>query len=262
MKKTERFNISEHGSYAPLPELSPYSTLSKKRLQNPKFIFRKCLEIAKSKGIEDRNYFSWADIGCANGEFIHYLRNNTQNNAQFTGIEITKDFLSVAKLLFEGDKNVSLISGDFLELTVGVDLAKHDVFSCLGSFPIFPEPHQFLHKALDLTAPGGLLLIDGRFNPYDIDIIIKYKDDSSVAKGLWRCDFNVHSEKTIRHILDGRNDVLACEFHYFKIDVDIPKQQCAPHVNMWTEIDSNGKRIVTNGMLQNFDPSFLVIEKT
>ena len=91
---------------------------------------------------------------------------------------------------------------------------------------------------------------------------VSYLDESIEEAGsFWRCDFNHHSEKMIRRILSSRNDIKSITFDYQTIDVEIPKQKGAPHINMWTEIQANGKYGIINGMGWPFNPSFLIKKK-
>ncbi|MDA9671074.1 hypothetical protein N9T57_02930, partial [Paracoccaceae bacterium] len=109
---------------------------------------------------------------------------------------------------------------------------------------------------------GGLVLIDGCFNPFDISMTINYLDESRPeADDLWRCDFNHHSEKMIRRILKDRSDVDSASFFYPVMDTEIVKVSNAPHINMWTEPRDEGGYNIINGMGWHFNPRFLIIHK-
>ncbi|MDA9671046.1 hypothetical protein N9T57_02785, partial [Paracoccaceae bacterium] len=69
---SESYNHHKFGSYSPVADLSPYASVSEKRLQDPKFIFRFILDKVNELKL-DENKKSWIDVGCANGEFLHYL---------------------------------------------------------------------------------------------------------------------------------------------------------------------------------------------
>ena len=111
MKKNE-FNKSSFGSYNPVVDISPYSKVNDKRLANPKFIFRYILKVAL-KNREKDNITSWRDIGCANGEFLYYLCNSF-TNCKFYGVDITKEFIEIAKKILKKFDNVILINDDIL----------------------------------------------------------------------------------------------------------------------------------------------------
>jgi SAM-dependent methyltransferase len=255
-KKIEEYNLSNHGSYRPMPALSPYAVIDKNRLDKPKFIYRKTDEFAKTSAQPKH----WVDVGCANGELIYYLSGlGRYQSTQFTGVEITPDFAAVAKELLSS-RDVQIIQDDVF--SVALDSVAADVVSCLGTFQIFPDPAPILNRLIDLTASGGLLIVDGRFNPNGISIITKYSDDSKLdSAGVWRCDFNTHSEQSIGEIIAKRTDVKDFRFEYHYIDTDIPKQSSAPAINMWTVRDSRSNLRIVNGMGTYFDPSFLIIRK-
>jgi hypothetical protein len=90
---------------------------------------------------------------------------------------------------------------------------------------------------------------------------VAFRDDSKkYLKDLWRCDFNLHSETWIREILEKRDDIKNYRFEYERIDVEIPRNNDAPDIHMWTERAKDGSLRITNGMGRYFDPSFLIIE--
>ena len=254
---SESYNHHKFGSYSPVADLSPYAKISEQRLQNPKFVFRFILDkVNELKSVDSIK--SWTDVGCANGEFLHYLCQGNKE-CKFTGIDITPSFLEVARQTLSAYSNVELIEADILANKTDI---KSDVVSCTGTFQIFPDPTQILNSLVDLVKPGGLLLIDGCFNPFDISMTINYLDESRPeADDLWRCDFNHHSEKMIRRILKDRSDVDSASFFYPVMDTEIVKVPNAPHINMWTEPRDKGGFNIINGMGWYFNPRFLIIQK-
>ena len=75
----------------------------------------------------------------------------------------------------------SLINENILSPSLQLNPTK--VVSCTGTFQIFPDPTEFLGAFLDITGPGGLLLIDGCFNKYDISMTVSYLDESIEGAG-------------------------------------------------------------------------------
>lgn len=254
---SDSYNKSRFGSYHPVAELSPYAIANSDRLNNTKFVFRFILDKVEELRPGATNV-SWTDVGCANGEFLFYL-SNQKLEWNFTGIDVNERFLKVAASTLEGRKNIELVNADILTLSKP---QQSEVVSCTGTFQIFPDPTEILNKLLDLVKPGGLLLIDGCFNKYDISMAINYLDESKdEASDLWRCDFNHHSEKMIRRILDDRQDISTASFFYPVMDTEIVKKIDAPHINMWTEPRAEGGYNILNGMGLFFNPRFLIIEK-
>lgn len=254
----DKFNESEFGSYKPIPDLSPYSEINQDRLENPKFTFRKTKEFVEDWSNEHQ-IKSWTDIGCANGEFIHYLLSEFEN-VDFKGIDVTPEFVEVARELLGEYSNVEIYCKDILN--AGASVEKSQVVSCLGTLQIFPKPEPLLNSLLNVVKKDGILVVNGCFNRHDVSMIVKYKDDSKdISEDEWRCDFNLHSEKWIKQILDKRDDIKDYRFEYEQIDVEIPKDEEAPDINMWTERWPDGSLHITNGMNRYFDPKFLTIQK-
>lgn len=256
-KEGAKYNVSEHGSYDPMVSLSPYARVDGDRLKQTKFVFRKAEELSR---VID-NPRKLIDVGSANGEFLHFLNSQSRLAAtNLIGIEVTPEFVSVAESLLANTRS-KIIEADVFSPQLN-DL-RGDIVTCLGTFPIFPDPTAVLNRLIEFASPGGIIIIDGRFNPNNISIITKYSDDSKAeSSGVWRCDFNTHSEKSIQKILASRDDVEEFRFEYFYIDSEIPRNISAPSINMWTEQDVDGNFRIINGMGAFFDPAFLIIKKS
>jgi SAM-dependent methyltransferase len=250
------YNFSEFGSYKAFVDKSKYNEINPERLEEPKYTFRKTKEFVEDWS--DGELQSWNDVGCGNGEFIYYLSNN-YDGIKLRGVEITPEFAETAKSLLSDQANVEIYNQDVLNS--GNDIEKSEVVTSLGTFQIFPDPEPFLNSLLNLVESNGLLVVNGCFNQYDISMKVEYKDDSvESTEGEWRCDFNQHSESWIESILEKRNDIEDHRFEYERIDVEIPKEDEAPDINMWTEPADDGSLRITNGMGRYFDPSFLIVE--
>ena len=252
------FNESKHGAYSPIPELSPYGKINKSRLENPKFIYRYTCKKLKEYLVESKKDRNWLDIGCANGEFIHYMVSQQISFSKIVGIDITQEFIDVAKTLLSIHSNVELKCIDFLKENQLLDKG-YDVITCLGTIQIFPDPSDFINLMINKLKPGGILILDGRINKSDISAIIKFIDNSKSAKGLWRCDFNVHSENQLREILANHKKIKKFKFDYQYIDTEIAKVDGAPHINAWTIKDDEGNYRIVNGTMGIVDPSFLIV---
>lgn len=137
-----------------------------------------------------------------------------------------------------------------------------DVVTSIGTLPIFPDPTKFINLLLDLVKKKGIMIIDGRINSYDVSAIIKYRDESKkISQNLWRCDFNLHSEKWIRKILSKRSDIDKIYFRYPTIDTKIPRVKSAPHINNWTiSIKKRGYEI-TSGLKILNNTGYLIVKK-
>jgi len=254
--KTKFYNLTNNTGYAPLTKLSPYSKISYKRLKNTKFVFRKANEYVKFFLKKPQ---TWLDVGTANGEFIHFLSQQSAKT-KFIGLDIEDDFLNVARSINKNRENVIFFKDDILHLKQ--KNLNSDVVTCLGTIQIFPDPTKFLNKVLDLVNKKGICVVEGNFNVFDVSAQILFKDDTKkIAEGIWRCDFNLHSEKWIRKILSKRSDIKKIYFKRPVMDTKIPKKKDKPNINDWTiPLKNNGYKI-TNGLKMDVSPSFLIIKK-
>ena len=255
---TKKYNHSQFGSYSSIPELSPYYDIHKKRIQNPKFSFRFMLKIARNWK-KEKNIISWRDVASANGEFLYFLCQKLAG-CQFYGLDIEENFIKVSRTLLKDWENVKLSHDDILNQKENYE--QTEIVSCAGTLHVFPKPDDFLNNLVDMVKPGGLLIVDGCINPFDISMIVQYLDESKEeTSDLWRCDFNLHSEKMIKRILLKRNDIKSINFEYPIMDEPIPKIDGAPDINMWTESITDGEFNIVNGMGRKFNPCFLIVEK-
>ena len=254
-RKIKIFNKINGLGYAPMAKISPYSKISNKRLRKVKFSFRKTDEYVKKFSTKVN---TWLDVGTANGEFIHYLSKEWKKT-NFIGLDVTKDFIEVAKKINKNSRNVKFHCLDIFKANQKKYIS--DVVTCLGTLAIFPDPRKFLNKLLNLVNKKGTLIVDGRINYYDISAQIKYMDDSKkISSNLWRCDYNLHSEKMIRKILSKRSDIKKIYFKYPSIDTKIPRVKNAPHINNWT-IDLKKGYEITNGLRILHNTGYLIVVK-
>jgi trans-aconitate methyltransferase len=226
--------------YLSLTEISVYSKASRERLNNPKENFK--LVAALIAAIHPREAdIAIADIGCANGELLYFLR-SVFPNARLTGYDREPKFLEVARSL--NLPNTHFEEGDLREIRPA---ELFDCVVCLGTVPIFQDPAEVMHPLLSMVKPGGLLLADGLFNRHECEVRVSFCDNStSAGKGLWRIDFAQHSRTRIRTLLEPLCSRV--EFHDNEMGVDIPKRDDRPHVNVWTFKDESGRRHQTNGL--------------
>lgn len=241
----------KQASYIPLPELSPY--ISTERFLNPKQDFINCLKKIQET-VTDGKSKSLLDVGCANGEFLYYLKQNLPGDWKLNGADFTARYLEVARS-FPGLEGVSFEEADILSIS-----GSYDVITCINVLQIFPEIETYLQKLLDITNDGGYLFLDGQFNRYDVDVIFQFRDNSKPeAEGKWRCDFNTHSQKRIAEFLQGK--VKSFAFYPLEMGIDLPRKEDAPHINVFTLTLEDGRRIKTHGGNIILDSHLLVINK-
>lgn len=234
-------------------QTSPYSKIKKERVKTPKFIFRTTkMWIDKTmKTFENKNVY---DLGCANGELLFYL-SDLYKNFNFLGVDSNKHFVNIGKKLLKDKKNVKLKCSNILKLK-----EKKDLIICLGTMTIFTDPKILLKKILSLMTKKSIAIIDGVFNNYNCDLIIKYKDSSTSKNPIWCTNINIHSKKTISKILK-KEKRLKFNFYDYNIDTKIKHNKKSPHVNWWTEKNRNNQNYLTNGLMIKKNTNFLILQK-
>lgn len=245
-------DITKQAKYEPIPELSPYVTTG--RYEIPKETFKQAL--AKVESMADINApLSLVDIGCANGEFLYYIKKQ-HSNWKLTGFDPTKSFIEVGKTI-EG------LSGVRLEVKSLAQAAGEnetfDVIVCAGTFQIFPEPEKPLQQLLNLCKNNGVIVCDGLFNKYDIEVKTIFCDHSRIeGEGLWRSDYHQHSQKRLRKFLKGKARSVSFQE---VVMIDLPFNPDAPHINEFTFKDAKGKNLITNGLNMIVNPTIMAIRK-
>jgi len=235
-------------SYLTLPEISPYSKLDPRRLDNPKETFKHAVAAMRERGAT--GHISIADIGCANGEFLYYLR-SVFPEASLCGFDSEPHFIVLAQSLGFNAKVGDLRNLDCAE--------QFDFVLCVGTLPIFQNPADALLPLIRLCKPGGYLIGDGLFNRHECEVRVEFCDNSAATgRGKWRADFNQHSRSLVRSVL--QNECSSIDFEDIEM-VDIPKRANAPHVHVWTFKDETGRRHITNGLNLLLDGTLLVARR-
>jgi SAM-dependent methyltransferase len=237
--------------YQTIPNLEPYSGFDKERFDKPKATFLHTAGLVEKFHPLDSSA-SLLDVGCANGELLYYLR-TLFPQMKLAGIDNTPEYIEVAQNIPEL-KGVSLTAGDLFDLD-----GTYDVVTMIGVFNVFAELEKPLDALLEACKPGGIVLTDGLFNQFNIDIRVSFCDNSKKeSRGLWRSDFHQHAQKTIGHYLDSKS--VEYWFEEIVMNVDLPRRIDSPHVDSFTFLDENGKRIITNGLNFITNRTMLVIK--
>ena len=235
--------------YKLFPTLSPYISIDRfeKLKEDHKFIMKKIQSLFNKDSA-----ISIVDIGCGNGEFLYHLK-KAFPNCKLTGFDLTEEFINTGKN-FPGLKGVRLEQKDFLEVDEIFDLV-----ICSGMFHIFTDIKQPIEKFLSICKGGGYLFVDGLFNEYDIEVRMQYCDNSNpISKGIWRSDWNQHSQSSVKNFLKGIVEYV--EFEEVVFDLELPMNAAMP-INKWTFKDSKGKTIITNGTHLISNKTLMMIKK-
>lgn len=193
------------------------------------------------------------DVGCANGELLHYLK-GLFPNWSLHGFDRAGEFIETARCQPE---------------LADVHLKQRDLYDIDGIFDVvvstcflvqFMDIEKPLRKLLDLCAPGGRVLSTGLFNPHDIEVRVEFCDNTfAETRGVWRTDFNRHSQAHIRRLFEG--EVQRIEFEECRYDsLELPENPDNP-IRVWTLADASGKTWLVNGAFQLCNQTLMVIHK-
>jgi len=247
--------------YFSFEEVSPYSNINEARLSNVKQNFRAGAKVVRdySRG---KNNLKILDVGCANGEFLHYLMasNDCSDIAKCiqsaVGIDMTPKFIETANTL-RIDKT-QFLCGDIFKFSGNP--TGYNIITCFGTVPIFKNPQPFFSKLYSLLGPDGILICDGLYNKYNVSVEIRFKDDSvKPTMGVWRSDFNQPRYSDIQDIFKALGTVA----NFIDIDfcAHIPQNASAPAVNVWTQVLKNETIQVVNGLNMIINPTLLTVTK-
>jgi 2-polyprenyl-3-methyl-5-hydroxy-6-metoxy-1,4-benzoquinol methylase len=233
---------------------NPDPYLNLKRIKKPKKDFLLALKLISKKNI------SLIDCGCANGEFLYFLKKNNFNGS-LNGIDLNKKYIKVAK------KIKSLKSANFYNSSIekfSKQKKKFDTVICLGVSHLYKKFDTLLKNLLAISKKSGTIIIDGFFNEYDMDLLIFYKDYSIKKfnkKIEFKNDFNHFSTtrivKQLKKLKIKKYKFIKCDYNKINIKKDFNKK---PHHFVWTEKYKN-KTVITNGTNLILKRSFLLIRK-
>ena len=209
-------------------------------------------DMIESKGLQDGS--SIADIGSAIGVFPDYLARRFPSY-KIKAFEYLTDSVSAARRLFP---SLDITQAD---ITNSNDWShQFDCITCVGVLSIFDDFKSPLMNIKSALAPGGHIFIHSLFNPYPVDVFVKYKN-SSEESDLLESGWNIFSQDTFQSFLESIGFV-DIDFTEFTIGRDLQKQD--DPVRSWTQkvssSDSLSKRQITNGLCL-LQPHFILSAK-
>lgn len=246
---TKEVSPFEVAKYLTLPELSPYTTI---RYGLYKEIFRHLVEKLEAV-VDPKRSYRYADIACANGELFYFLVQKFPH-WEFYGFDYTDTFIETART-HEWPKNVHFEVKDLFDVR-----ETYDIVSFLGTMSTFPDATKPIEQLLKITQDGGLVLADGYYNKYEVEVRTVWCDNSTPeGKGKWRVDWNRPTQSGLREFLAGK--CKSVEFEEVEMRVELPRDPTRPHINAWTFKTAEGKNILTNGAGQIITDTMMIIHK-
>ena len=214
--------------------------LNENRYEDPKEMFNFISKYAfKDKG--PNSLLEVADFGCAAGEFLFYLQ-RTYPHLLLTGIDILPELIAKAALW---NPSASLKVGSVLDKDC-VGENSFDISFLVGVHSIFDEFESVFSNLIVWTREGGKIYVLGMFNPFPLDVMIKYRNANELERGTFESGWNIFSQESISSFLKNNLKVKHFEFHKFDIGIDLSPQE--DPVRSWTIQVENQDRIITNGL--------------
>lgn len=181
------------------------------------------------------------DIGCATGEFPNYLQ-ETFPSCKVVGIEFLQDLYEIAKKRYP---NVTFQIGDICNSNT-LEKQSVDIITVMGVISIFDELDIVVSNLCNWVKAGGKIYLHSIFNPFPIDVFVKYRHAASSKNKDLEAGWNIISQETITNLFMGLG-AKSCNFHKFTIQEDILRNEVDP-VRSWTEKMEDGSRQIVNGL--------------
>ena len=212
--------------------------LKENRYMKPKEIFK--LLLKKINKIHKRQkIFHVADIGCAAGELLYYLKNNLMD-VNFDGFDSQHLLLTKAK---NKVKNVKFIKKSILT-NFNKFKDKYDISTCFGLIQIFDDFEKPLKNLIKITRPGGKIFVQALVNDFPIDVNIKYSKSQNWCNGrpiYLESGWNVISMTTLSKFLKNNKEVKNFKFHNINYRYNQKKNLKDP-MRPWTIYLNNKKK--------------------
>ena len=215
--------------------------LKEERYDQPKEISKLLLSLIKKSGLL-RDGALVCDIGCAAGEYLYYMQREFPG-AKYTGFDVVPELLDKARAWVpEAEfKHGSILDAGLLPDS-SVDFA---IMS--GVCGIFDEFEPLIANLLRWTRTGGRAYITDTFNPYPVDVWIKYRRADDPDINHRESGWNLHSTASMAKYLDNVLGPGNHTFTPFEMPFDLPPNPDDP-ARTWTFMDSDGHRHTMNGL--------------
>ena len=195
------------------------------------------------------------DFGCAAGELLYYLE-SLSSKFNLNGVELLESLIEKAKKELP---NVNFKVGSILDKNI-IPKNQFDKSFLSGVLSIFDDFESPINNIINFTKKGGKVYVFGIFNPYPIDVFLKYKlsKNNNVQQEL-ESGWNNFSIESISNFLNKHRKVKNFYFKKFLINIDL-KPVKNDSIRSWTFKGEDKSNIITNGLSIIQNQYLLVIE--
>ena len=164
----------------------------KKYLLKPKFTTLFLHKILKNINLKKKKV-TFIDIGSANGAAIYYIKNKF--NYQFIATDVDKRF----QKHFPKKNNIKFYYDDIKNKNNRKIYG--DILYCSGVLSLFNDPKILINGLIKRANPNSKIIITSMMNPYDLDLIIRFKNNLTNVNKFNGMGWNLHSINSISKIL-------------------------------------------------------------
>lgn len=219
--------------------------IDEKRKYEPKESFKFTYEIIKPYFDNLKNPVV-ADIGCATGEFIYYLR-TLYPQFEYYGYDISDLLIKKAK----EETPEAIFSVMDITKEHQLPAERFDAVFMNGLNGAFEDPYSWIPNFLKILKDNGRAYVYGIFNPLDVDVLVRVRRSEDFQTEDFLSYWNCISQATIRRVIEEQG--YNATFHKFTIDIDLPEVSENPF-RSWTFKLEDGSRSIINGtqVMHNF----------
>ena len=214
--------------------------LNENRYDEPKELFKFIMDRAVSNNVSFEEK-SLCDYGCAAGEFLFYI-NKLFPKAKLSGFDILPELIEKCAIYVP---SASLEVGSVLETNSERENSS-DISFLVGVHSIFDEFEDCFKNLISWTKPGGKIYIAGMFNPFPVDVLVKYKMAQEYNENIYESGWNIFSQASVAEFLRKNSKVKSYSFEKFDLSIDLSRQE--DPVRSWTIKDFNGSRLIVNAL--------------
>ncbi|MAE87197.1 MAG: hypothetical protein CMB80_30975 [Flammeovirgaceae bacterium] len=216
-------------------------------LNNPKDQFKRILHWLE-QNTESSESYSLLDLGCAQGELIHYLSHNT-TGISFTGVDYSDALISAAQ---------EKVDARFIKANIEkyVSDIKYDFVVICGVIEYLDDPSIIMDNIASYLKEGGKCLILNIFNEYDIDVRVRYRNNKYFDE--FQSGWSLHSLEVFYRILQNNNFDVEKEEKFFPNCFLEPKKDPA---RSWMVKMPDDTLKYMNGLSQIYDSYVIEVVK-
>ncbi len=225
-----------------------YIYLNEDYYKNPKETFKFLITLIKS--FHKKKIESILDFGCARGEWLYFVKKKMKIKS-LVGVDYSQNLINEGKKKLN-HFNIKFYKGSAETIKIK---KKFDVIVASGLVSYFDNLNKFLDNSIAHLNKKGILIILDNFNTYDVDVILKYRNNQYSTK--YEKGWNLHSIETIKRNLKNKNLKLI-KIKKFNLSFNLKKT--SDPLRSWHTVVKNKKKF-TNGLSQIFDIHSIVIKK-